>query len=76
MNLILEEMQKAINENEEAKNEEANSDEDETTFVYYGESCTCSRNSMCKSRKCLCFIKGVKCNEKCHGTYESKCSNK
>ena len=36
--------------------------EDEVSFMYYGENCTCSKNSMCKSAKCLCFLRGEKCS--------------
>ena len=51
-------------------------DEDEVSFIYYGENCTCSKNSMCKSKKCLCFLRGEKCKPQCHNDLKTKCSNK
>ena len=50
--------------------------EDEVSFIYYGENCTCSKNSMCKSSKCLCFLRGDKCAAKCHSDLKTKCTNK
>ena len=50
--------------------------EDEVSFMYYGENCTCSKNSMCKSAKCLCFLRGEKCSAKCHSDLKTKCTNK
>ena len=49
---------KQLEENDVQKEDtDCADDEDEVSFIYYGENCTCSKNSMCKSKKCLCFLK-------------------
>ena len=51
-------------------------EKDEISFFYYGEDfCACSKNSMCKSNKCICFLRSSKCKAECHKTL-SKCTNK
>ena len=50
--------------------------EDEVSFIYYGDNCTCSKNSMCKSSKCLCFLRGELCTSSCHSGLKTKCVNK
>ena len=61
---------------ETSSDEKEDDDEDEVSFIYYGENCKCSKNSMCKSSKCLCFLRSRKCTEECHGNLKTKCTNK
>ena len=50
-------------------------EEDEVSFMYYGDACTCSKLSKCKSSKCLCYLRGNKCTPECHDHSSSKCTN-
>ena len=62
-------MELILKQLEATKVEDGSDDEhkdDEVSFIYYGDSCTCSKNSMCKSSKCLCFLRDEKCTSKCH----------
>ena len=49
---------------------------DEVSFIYYGENCSCSKTAQCKSSKCLCFLRREKCSSKCHSEMKNKCTNK
>ena len=71
MKLILEQMEvKSGQTNEEDKE----SDEiDEVSMMYYG--CNCTKNSMCRTNKCICYLRDNKCIESCHGTKYSKYRN-
>ena len=54
---------------ESTKAEDGSDDEykeEEVSFIYYGDYCTCSKNSMCKGSNCLCFPRDKKCTSKCH----------
>ena len=65
---------------ESTKAEDGSDDEykeDEVSFIYYGDYCTCSKNSMCKGSNCLCFLRDEKCTGKCHNDKKkTKCINK
>ena len=50
--------------------------EDDTSHIYYDDRCSCGKTAKCKSSKCICFIRGVKCQSDCHGSYHTKCANK
>ena len=49
---------------------------DEVSFMYYGDYCSCSKTAKCKSNKCLCFLRGDKCSDKCHADLKNNCTNK
>ena len=51
-------------------------DDDEVTIMYYGDKCDCSKMAKCKSSKCICFIRGVKCGQDCHSDQKTNCTNK
>ena len=53
---------------------EAEDGVDEVSFLYYGEHCNCSKQSKCRSKKCLCFLRGDKCSSDCHDL-KTKCAN-
>ena len=72
MELILSQLEVENNKLEDEDDDE----DDEVSFVYYGEHCNCTKNSMCKSKKCLCFLRGEKCSSKCHQDFKTKCTNK
>lgn len=74
MDLILKQLEEEIVDDEGVQEE--NEEVDEVSFIYYGESCKCSKNSMCKSSKCLCFLRSQKCTVACHEKQNTKCSNK
>ena len=73
MDLILKQLEEEVVSSDHEDVEEEK--EDEVSFFYYGESCNCSKNSMCKSSKCLCFLRSQKCTSACHDK-NTKCSNK
>ena len=73
MELLLKQMEE---EDKQEKIEEDTDEEDDVSQMYYGENCTCSKNSMCKSSKCLCFLRTQKCTQECHGNLKTKCTNK
>ena len=73
MELILHQLITGTAKEEEVVEEEM---DDEVSFVYYGDFCTCSKASKCKSSKCLCYLRGNKCSPKCHDSSASKCTNK
>ena len=50
--------------------------EDEISHIYYDDRCSCGKNAKCKSSKCICFIRGVKCQPSCHASSQTKCANK
>ena len=54
----------------------SNKGEDEVSYVYYGGNCNCSKQSKCRTSKCLCFLRDKKCSPECHDTHGSKCANK
>ena len=62
MELLLKQMEE---EDKQEKIEEDTDEEDDVSQMYYGENCTCSKNSMCKSSKCLCFLRTQKCTQEC-----------
>ena len=58
---------------EEVVEEDSN---DEVSIFYYGETgCTCSKTAMCKSNKCICFIRDTKCTKYCDNSSTTKCQN-
>ena len=62
-------------EGETSMDEEESDENDEVSFTYYGQNCSCSKFAKCKSSKCLCFLRGDKCTEKCHNNVKNNCSN-
>ena len=70
--LILNQLQNTGREFEVDENEGS----DEVSMAYYGRGCECSRNAICKSNKCICFIRGEPCSNECHGEVKTKCKNK
>ena len=63
MELIL---QQKLNDNRAFEEKEEDVEEvDEVSVLYYGaEHCTCSKNAMCQSNKCICAISDKKCTDK------------
>ena len=49
--------------------------EDDVSHLYYGDHCSCGKTAKCQSAKCICFIRGVKCQPSCHGSSHTKCTN-
>ena len=76
MELILKQLEVSDSQASKPECEDAENGEDEVSFMYYGENCSCSKNSMCKSSKCLCFLRGELCSTKCHVDLKNKCTNK
>ena len=74
MELILRQLEESEYNHEDMADDE--DVEDEVSFIYYGDNCSCSKNSMCKSAKCLCFLRGEKCTDMCHKETKNKCVNK
>ena len=72
MQLILKQLLETV---ETPKPEEPD-DDDEVTIMYYGDKCDCSKMAKCKSSKCICFIRGVKCGQDCHSDQKTNCTNK
>lgn len=72
MQLIL----KQLLETRATKIEEETTEKDEVSFVYYGDQCSCSKTAKCKTSKCICYIRGVKCGPDCHGALKTSCTNK
>ena len=56
---------KQLLETVETPKSEEPDDDDEVTIMYYGDKCDCSKMAKCKSSKCICFIRGVKCGQDC-----------
>ena len=75
MELIL---QQKLNDDKAFEEKEEDVEEvDEVSVLYYrAEHCTCSRNAMCQSNKCICAISDKKCTDKCHDGKKTKCKNK
>ena len=74
MELILRQLEESEYNHEDGSDDE--DVDDEVSFIYYGDNCSCSKNSMCKSSKCLCFLRGEKCTDMCHKETKNKCVNK
>ena len=49
--------------------------EDDVSHLYYGDHCNCGKTAKCQSTKCICFLRGVKCQSSCHGSSPTKCIN-
>ena len=57
------------------QDEACDEENDEVSLIYYGEKGNCSKNSTCKSSKCLCFLRNNLCSDLCHISI-SKCKNR
>ena len=75
MQMILQQMMNQTSEKVEIAEKEQ--EDDEVSFVYYGDTCTCSKLAKCRSSKCLCYLRGNKCTPKCHNDSNGsgKCTN-
>ena len=71
MELILRQLEESKYNHEDGSDDE--DVEDEVSFIYYGDNCSCSKNLMCK---CLCLLHGENCTDICHKETKNKCANK
>ena len=73
MKLILQQL--LTKANEEVEKVEKEQEDDEVSFMYYGDAFTCYKMSKCKSSKCVCYLRGNNCNQECHNHSSSKSTN-
>ena len=73
MKLILKQMLDTVGS---TKTEEDDCETDEVSCLFYGDQRSCGKTAKCKSSKCICFIRGVKCGSECHGSVKTNCANK
>ena len=55
--------------------DEVECETDEVSCLFYGDNCSCGKTAKCRSSKCICFIRGVKCGSSCHSTTKTNCVN-
>ena len=73
MQLILKQLLDTV---DSAKTEVGECEPDEVSVLFYGDHCSCGKTAKCKSSKCICFIRGVKCGSECYGFVKTSCTNK
>ena len=75
LEVILTEREKLKIETIKVSNNEEELELDEVTIQFYGECCSCSRKSTCRTVKCTCFKDNKKCNSLCHTEATFNCKN-